>query len=94
MKIKLTYMLLLTMVLGCGQPGERTEMEPPVAEKRDTALTHHGHTRIDPYYWMNDREDPDVISYLESENQYLEARLEHTRPLQEQLFREMRGRIK
>ncbi len=94
MKIKLTYMLLLTMVLGCGQPGKRTDAEPPVAEKRDTALTHHGHTRIDPYYWMNDREDPDVISYLEAENKYLEAKLEHTQQLQEQLLGEMRGRIK
>lgn len=94
MKIKLTYMLLLTMVFGCGQPREHTDPEPPVAEKRDTALTSHGHTRIDPYYWMNDREDPDVISYLEAENEYLEAKLEHTQPLQEQLFREMRRRIK
>ncbi len=94
MKMKLTYMLLLTMVLGCGQPEKRTDPEPPVAEKRDTALVNHDHTRIDPYYWMNDREDPDVISYLEAENEYLEAKLDHTRPLQEELFIEMRGRIK
>ncbi len=87
-------MLLLTMVLGCGQPESRTDAEPPVAEKRDTALVNHGHTRIDPYYWMNDREDPDVISYLEAENEYLEEKLDHTRSFQEELFREMRGRIK
>ena len=54
----------------------------------------HGHTRIDNYYWLNERENPDVLAYLEAENQYVDACLKHTEPLQEQLFKEITGRIK
>ena len=54
----------------------------------------HGHTRVDNYYWLNERENPEVLAYLEAENQYVDACLKHTEPLQEQLFKEITGRIK
>ena len=57
-------------------------------------MTLHGHTRIDNYYWLNERENPEVLAYLEAENQYADACLKHTEPLQEQLFKEITGRIK
>ncbi len=66
----------------------------PLAPKRPYAITQHGITRNDEYYWMRTREDPDVLKYLRSENEYLEEILQHTRPLQEALFLEMKGRIK
>lgn len=66
----------------------------PMAAQRPKALTEHGDTRIDEYYWLNDRNDQEVISYLQAENQYLDALTGHLKPLQEQLFAEMRGRIK
>ena len=42
---------------------------PPKAVVRPHAMTMHGHTRIDNYYWLNERENPEVIAYLEAENQ-------------------------
>ena len=67
---------------------------PPVAAIHPHAMTMHGHTRIDNYYWLNERENPEVLAYLEAENQYADACLKHTEPLQEQLFKEITGRIK
>jgi oligopeptidase B len=67
---------------------------PPFAAEHPQAITTHGHTRIDPYYWMRDREDPEVIQYLEAENAYLRACLQHTEGFQERLFQEIKGRIK
>lgn len=67
---------------------------PPKAAIRPHAMTMHGHTRIDNYYWLNERENPEVIAYLEAENQYADVCLKHTEPLQEQLFKEITSRIK
>ena len=67
---------------------------PPKAKKIPHELTIHGHTRIDNYYWLNERENPEVIEYLEAENKYAEESLKHTEPLQKQLFDEITGRIK
>ena len=68
--------------------------EPPVAAIRPHEMTMHGHTRIDNYYWLNERENPEVLAYLEAENKYADTCLKHTEPLQEQLFKEITGRIK
>lgn len=66
----------------------------PTAPKRPYAITQHGETRIDNYYWMRDRHDPEVLKYLHAENDYLEEVMGHTKPLQEMLYAEMRGRMK
>jgi oligopeptidase B len=67
---------------------------PPTAEKIKKELTIHGHTRIDNYYWLNQRENPKVIEYLKAENDYLNAVMKHTEKLQQTLFDEIVGRIK
>ncbi len=67
---------------------------PPVAKKIPYTLEKHGHKRTDNYYWLNQREDPNVISYLEAENAYTEAIMKPTEVLQEKLFEELKGRIK
>ena len=69
-------------------------LQPPIARRIPRAVTMHGDTRDDPYYWLRDRANPAVIAYLNAENAYLEQSLQHTQPLQEQLYAEMRGRIK
>ena len=69
-------------------------MLPPVAPKRPHAMTQHGQTRVDEYFWMRNREDPAVMEYLKAENDYLEQALLHTKPLQKQLYLEMKARIK
>jgi oligopeptidase B len=54
----------------------------------------HGEARGDPYFWLRDRSDPEVTAYLNAENDYLQQAMQHTAGLQEQLYAEMRGRIK
>jgi len=66
----------------------------PVASKRPHIITQHGLSRNDEYYWMRNRDDPEVLQYLHAENEYLAGVLQHTKPLQEKLFQEMKGRIK
>lgn len=56
-------------------------------------MTVHGDTRIDNYFWLRDRKDPDTRKYLEEENRYTEAVMAHTKPLEELLYSEMLGRI-
>jgi len=67
---------------------------PPQAEKFPKELPAHDTVRIDDYYWMNDRENPDVIEYLHSENDYFEKMTAHTKELQNKLFKEVKSRIK
>lgn len=66
----------------------------PVAPKRPKEIVQHGDSRTDNYFWMRYREDPEVLPYLHAEQDYLEEVMQHTKPLQEQLFQEMKGRIK
>src|SRR5215207_4286822 len=66
----------------------------PTAPKRPYEITQHGQTRIDNYYWMRDRSDPEVLKYLHAENDYLEEIMGHTKSLQGTLYAEMKGRIK
>ncbi len=66
----------------------------PMAPKRPYRITQHGETRVDNYYWMRDRQDPEVLRYLRAESDYLEEVMGHTKPLQEMLYVEMKGRIK
>jgi oligopeptidase B len=69
-------------------------MTKPSLKKIPHEMTIHGHTRVDNYYWLKERENPEVIDYLKAENAYLEAMMKHTEPLQDQLFKEITGRIK
>jgi len=71
-----------------------TTKNAPAAPKRPQELTKHGVTRIDDYYWLRDRNDPETMKYLHSESDYLEEMMQHTKPLQEKLYSEMRARIK
>ncbi len=66
---------------------------PPVAAVRPTALTAHGDTRTDNYFWLRERDDPEVIAYLDAENAYFEAETAHLRTFEDALFEEIKGRI-
>lgn len=65
----------------------------PIAPKRPHTITQHGETRVDDYFWLRHREDPDVLKYLHAQMDYLDEVMGHANPLQETLFSEMRGRI-
>jgi oligopeptidase B len=66
----------------------------PVAKIIPHTLEKHGHVRTDNYYWLNERENPEVIAYLNQENEYYQKSTAHTKDLQNQLFEEMKARIK
>jgi oligopeptidase B len=65
----------------------------PRAVQRPRELTHHGDTRVDPYYWMMDREDEAVLGHLRAENEYVAAELAPLKPLEHELFDEIKRRI-
>ncbi|MEA2004749.1 MAG: S9 family peptidase [Acidobacteriota bacterium] len=86
---------MLFMGIGYSEKQEDEKIvKPPVAEKIKKELTIHGHTRVDNYYWLNERENPKVIEYLKAENEYTTTVLKHTEDLQKVLFDEIVGRIK
>ena len=70
------------------------ELNPPVANKIPQELEKHGDLRIDNYFWMKDREHPEVNNYLNAENDYCDAEMSHTKDFQNDLFEEMKSRIK
>lgn len=69
-------------------------MQAPIAKKVPKELKIHGDTRIDNYFWMNQREDQEVIDHLNAENAYCKEVLQPTEKLQADLYEEMVGRIK
>ncbi|WP_396209096.1 S9 family peptidase [Flavobacterium sp.] len=70
------------------------KIQPPIAKIIPKIIEKHGDKRIDNYYWLNTRENPDVIEYLNKENEYYQKSTAHTKPLQDNLFLEMKSRIK
>jgi oligopeptidase B len=81
-----TLLLLLTATVAA--------IAQPAAKKVPKADTLHGDVRVDPYAWLRQKEDPEVIAYLESENAYADSVMKPTEELQEVLYKEMVGRIK
>lgn len=73
---------------------EENMTAPPIAKRSAKDVTVHNDQRTDYYYWLRERENPDVIEYLKAENAYTEAMMKHTGELQDSLYKEMRGRIK
>ena len=108
MRKLLTTGLSIAILAACNSPEsvkEEVTLQPPVAEKKDSVLTMHGHERRDPYFWMRltdeqktadnpDEQTAKVIGYLEAENEYTKEVLAPTDSLQETLYDEITGRIK
>ena len=70
------------------------KIKSPVAKIIPKTLEKHGDIRIDNYFWLNDRENPEVIDYLNKENDYYNALTLGTKKLQTELYEEMKSRIK
>jgi len=70
-----------------------SEPRPPVAPARPTRLLHGGDERIDPWFWLRERDDPEVIAYLEQENAYTRDALAHLASLRGELYDEIVGRV-
>ncbi|WP_082994721.1 MULTISPECIES: S9 family peptidase [Aquimarina] len=71
-----------------------SKVQPPIAAKKPTNLEKHDDVRVDNYFWLNDRENQEVLDYLERENAYNDKMTAHTKKFQENLFEEMKSRIK
>lgn len=68
--------------------------QPPLAQKVPKTGVAHGQKRVDDYFWLRDKDNPEVARYLEAENTYADALMSETSTLQEQLYREMVSHIK
>lgn len=87
--LRQTALLLMPLTMGtCLHSAE-----PPQAERRPHTSSVHGVEWTDDYFWLRDRDDPAVRTYLEAENAYLESRLAPLKPLREALVAEMKARI-
>lgn len=100
--------LIPVVLVGCqnvSSPMKTTDLAPPQAAERPFEITAHGHVRVDEYHWLRlsedqrTAEDPDahtqeVVAHLNAENAYCEAMLAPVKQLREDLFKELRGRIK
>jgi oligopeptidase B len=72
---------------------DTTSPTPPIAAVRPHQLAVHDHERMDNYYWLREKSNPEVIAYLEAENAHTAAVMAHTQALQQRLYEEMVGRI-
>lgn len=97
MKLKpISFILIASMLalfFACTHMNNKS-INAPVAERIEKQLIMHGDTRIDPYFWLNQRENPKVIAYLNAENEYLETSMADYKEFREKLFTELVGRIK
>ena len=66
----------------------------PIAKRVEHRRVHHGDVFVDPYEWLRDKSDPEVIAYLQAENAYAEQRTEHLAPLRQKIFDEIKARTK
>jgi oligopeptidase B len=89
MRIPLIVFLMSTLA-----PVDAQTVKPPVAKVVPKEIETHGQKRVDNYFWLRDKNDPDTIAYLEAENRYTEAMMKQTDGLQSKLYQEILGRIK
>ncbi|GAB3594195.1 Protease 2 [Corynebacterium faecale] len=67
---------------------------PPIATVRPVTRTHHGYDFVDEYEWLRDKESRDTLDYLEAENAYTEAQTEHLTQLRDNIYGEIKSRVK
>ena len=96
-KLSLIVSSALLIAACSNQQNEATNtMAAPIAKKVPHKMVIHNHTRVDDYYWMRDdsRTNPEILAHLGAENDYTTAQLKHTEVMQEQIFQEIKSRIK
>lgn len=86
--------LAFTCSLAAAQTSAIEMPKPPIAAKKPKDVTVHGDKRIDDYFWLREKANPEVLAYLKAENGYADAFFKPLKPLQESLYKEMLGRIK
>jgi oligopeptidase B len=97
MKHNLLSLILISSLFSCETKTKKSMSElpnAPLAKQIPKNLSIHDDVRVDEFYWLNDRENPEVIDYLNKENDYYNAHTAHTKDFQVDLFKEMKSRIK
>ncbi len=97
MKLQFLSLILISSLFSCDTKTQNSMSElpnAPLAKQIPKNLTIHDDVRVDEFYWLNDRENPEVIDYLNKENDYYNAHTAHTKEFQTSLFEEMKSRIK
>ena len=95
LRVLASSLVALSIVVGLFAPGVGAQdLKPPVATIKPKVDTLHGEVRTDNYFWIRNKSDAQVISYLEAENAYTAAKMKHTEALQQKLYDEMLSRIK
>ena len=97
MKLKFLSLILISSLFSCDTKTNKSMSElpnAPIAKQIPKNLTMHDDVRVDEFYWLNDRENPEVIDYLNAENDFYDAHTAHTKKFQTSLFEEMKSRIK
>jgi oligopeptidase B len=89
--MRITTILAASLILA--PAAQAQSLTPPVAPAIPVELENHGVVRVDPFFWMNQRDSPEVIAYLEAENAYSEARLAPVAGTAAEIFDEIVGRI-
>lgn len=88
------YSIFAASYLKINAQSMQNDIVAPIAKEVPKSLKKHKEIRVDNYFWLNDRENPEVIDYLNQENAYYQSMTLHTKGLQEDLYEEMKGRIK
>jgi oligopeptidase B len=91
---RVLLMVVTSVIIVSCQQLNTSSMKQPEAKKIEKKLVALGHTRIDNYYWLNERENPEVIDYLNAENSYTNHIMKETEALQDKIYNEILGRIK
>ncbi len=91
---RLQGLLIASTFLLISASVEAQNTNPPMAAQHPIELITHDDVRVDPYFWLRQRENPEVIAYLEAENRYFESQMAPLSDLQNELFEEIKGRIK
>ena len=87
-RVSLLLLVVSTGIMAADLP------KGPLVARKSHVHREHGVERSDPYYWLRERDNREVLDYLKAENAYTEVAMEDTKELQEDLFREIKGRIK
>jgi len=90
----ITITALLILIATSWKQQNKKMIKAPIAKKHPKVFKEHGNTRTDNYYWLNQREDEEVIEYLKAENKYTKEVLKETKELQQTIYNEIVGRIK
>ena len=93
LKTSSLLVLFLFATQACKTPPQDASPTPPMAKIQPTELEEHGDVRVDNYYWLRERDNPETLAYLEAENQYTAEVMGHTEALQDTLYQEIIGRI-